>query len=107
MKDKSKAKTEKKITDVPKLPRLKIEQVRKLYKKDETVQDLCNFFLLLRKIDKAKFTRAHEFRRNVTMTAFLDDGSQIEVTIDIITDYYAKTAECLNHIRKIVTGEEE
>ena len=100
------AKADKKIPEVPELPRLKIEQVRKLYKDDRQIQDMCEFFLLLRKIDKAKFSRAHEFRRNVTMTAHMDDQSTIELTIDIITDYYERTVECINHVGKIAMGDE-
>lgn len=97
-----KAKEDGKITEVPELHRLKIEKVRSIYKDDQNITDLCEFFLLLRKIDKAKFTRAQEFRRNVTMTAYLDDGSSVEVTIDIITDYYAKTEEILEQIGAII-----
>lgn len=97
-----KAKAEKKTAAVPSLPRLKVEQVRKLYEKDAEIQDLCNFFLLLRKIDKVKYSRAQEFRRNVTMTAHMDDGSNVEITIDIITDYYEKTVELLDYIGTIV-----
>ena len=100
-----KEKQEKKITEVPKLPRLKIEKSRKLYPDDPLIQNLCDFFLLLRKIDKADFKRANEFRRNVTMLAFLDDGSTIEVTIDIITDYYERTRECLTYIAKVISGD--
>jgi len=62
------AKKQGKIAEVPELPRLKIEQSRKLYPKDEVIQNFCDFFLLLRKIDKADFKRANEFRRNVTMS---------------------------------------
>ncbi|MBW3019355.1 hypothetical protein KY329_04190 [Candidatus Woesearchaeota archaeon] len=101
------AKKQGKIAEVPELPRLKIEQSRKLYPKDEVIQNFCDFFLLLRKIDKADFKRANEFRRNVTMSAYLDDGSTIEVTIDIITDYYERTKECLNYIAKMISGRDE
>lgn len=102
-----KAKQDGEIVDVPELPRLKIEQSKRLYPDDEIIQNYCDFFLLLRKIDKADFKRANEFRRNVTMLAFLDDGSTIEVTIDIITDYYERTKECLNYIEQIISGRDE
>lgn len=94
-----------KIPEVPELPRLKVEITRKIYPDDETIQNLCDFFLTLRKIDKARFDRAHEFRRNVTMTAHLDDGSQIEITIDIISDYYAHTKESLDHISTLISND--
>jgi len=93
-----------KIQEVPELPRLKVEVTRKTYT-DETILNLCDFFLTLRKIDKARFDRAHEFRRNVTMTAHLDDGSQVEITIDIISDYYAHTKESLDYIATILSND--
>jgi hypothetical protein len=102
-----KAKEDSKIPTLPELPRLKVIQVRELYEDNEDLQNLCNFFLLLRKIDKAPYDRAHEFRRNVTMTVFMDDDSKIEITIDIITEYYDRTQSCLEQIRKIVEGNEE
>ena len=102
-----KAKEESKIPQLPELPRLKVIQVRELYSGNEDLQNLCNFFLLLRKIDKAQYDRAHEFRRNVTMTVFMDDDSEIELTIDIITEYYDRTENCLEQIRQIVEGNDE
>lgn len=101
------AKEESRIPTLPELPRLKVIQAKELYKDNEDLQNLCNFFLLLRKIDKAPYDRAHEFRRNVTMTVFMDDESKIEITIDIITEYYDRTENCLEQIRKIVEGNEE
>lgn len=95
-----KAKVEKKISEIPALPRLKVDLVREIYAADRPITDMCDFFLLLRRIDKAKFGRAQEYRRHVTMTAHLENES-IEITIDIITDYFDRTREFLNYIAKL------
>ena len=55
--------------------------------------DFCDFYLLLRRIHKAKFEKAQEYRRHVTMTAELDGGQKIDITIDIISEYFEKTKE--------------
>lgn len=89
------------------LPRLKAEQVKMVFSNDKKVVDFCDFFLLLRRVDKAKFERAQEYRRHVTMTAHLDNEENVEVTIDIITDYYDKTQEFLNYVGRMVTGKNE
>lgn len=92
------AKSQKKTEEIPELPRLKIEATKKLYPEDKTIQDFIQFYILLRKVDKAKFTRAQEYRRHVTMTAKLEDETELEVTIDIITDYYDRTKEFLQYV---------
>lgn len=98
------AKEQGKVEMIPRIPRLKAEKARDVFEGDEMVADFCDFFLLLRRIDKAKFTRAQEYRRHVTMTADIDGGS-IEVTIDIITDYFDRTREFFNYVARVVHGE--
>ncbi len=101
------AKAQKKIAEVPALPRIKVEEVKRLYASDRTIIDFCDFFLLLRRIDKAKFARAQEYRRHVTMTAHLDGGESVEVTIDIISDYFERTKEFLNYVARLIHGGQE
>ena len=101
------AKTQKKIAEVSALPRVKVEQVKKLYETDRTIVDFCDFYLLLRRIDKAKFDRTQEYRRHVTMTAHLDDGGSVEITIDIISDYFERTKEFLNYVSRLIHGGSE
>lgn len=92
------AKAEKKISEVPELARLKVEEARRLFPQDKLVMDFCDFYLLLRRIHKAKFEKAQEYRRHVTMTAELDGGQKIDITIDIISEYFEKTKEFYLHI---------
>src|SRR3990172_235996 len=98
------AKAQKKIADIPAIPRLKVEQIKKVYADDRMIVDFCDFYLLLRRIDKAKFGRAQEYRRHVTMTAHLDGGESVEVTIDIISDYFERTKEFLNYTSRLIHG---
>lgn len=93
------------VDDVPSIPRLKAEQARQVFADDPFVVDACDFFLLLRRIDKAEFRRAQEYRRHVTMTAHLDSGEDVEVTIDIISDYFERSKEFFNFVSRLVHGE--
>ncbi len=95
------AKEKGKLNEVPRLPSQKVESVIKLYSEDENIRNFMEFYSLLRKIDKAQFERSQEYRRHVTMTATVDN-KQIEVTIDIINDYFKKTKEFINLVQKIV-----
>lgn len=100
-----KAKHEKKISEVPKLPRLVIEYIKKLYSGDEMIENFVKFYTFLRKINAARFESEQEYRRHVTMRAHLDDGTIVEITIDIITDYFDRVKELLGYVEKILKGE--
>jgi hypothetical protein len=97
-----KAKAQKKLAEVPTLPRLRLEETRRLYGTSAEVMDYLSLYLLLKKADKAKFDRSQEFRRHVTMTAHLDTNDKIEINIDIITDYFEKVKEFLNFVERFI-----
>ena len=69
-----KAKKDKRLKETPKVPRLRSEAINNLFKDDAQMKNFMEFYALLRKIDKARFDRAQEYRRHVTMTAYLDEG---------------------------------
>lgn len=94
------------IKEIPKLPRLRMEAMREYYKDDETIQQFTEFFALLRKINKVKGKCKQEFRRHVTMTCPVDD-KEIEITIDIIGDYYKKTKEFIDYVEELLFKKEE
>ena len=100
------AKNQKRIKEVPTLGRLKADAARELYISDQLVQNYLAFYQLLRKIDKAGFDRAQEYRRHVTMTVQLEEGP-VEITIDIIHDYYERTREFVMYVEKMNEGQLE
>jgi hypothetical protein len=97
------AKKTKMIAEVPTIPRLRVDAIKTLYATDPTVMGFVDFYQKLKKIDKARFDRSQEYRRHVTMTAYLDDGP-VEITIDIINDYFERTKEFITHVRTMVIG---
>ncbi|RLE48020.1 hypothetical protein DRJ25_00890 [Candidatus Woesearchaeota archaeon] len=102
-----KAKEDGKIKEIPKLPRQKTELLQELYPNDDFLQAYIEFYFTLRKILKSDFTRSREYRRHVTMTVKLEEGKEIEITIDIITDYYNRVKELLDHVSKIIKNDTE
>lgn len=91
----------KKLSAVPELPRNQVEIIKKEFVNDKTLLNFIDFYLLLRKLDKAEYERSSEFRRHVTMTAFVE-GKKVEVTIDIITDYFNKAKEYLTFATNLI-----
>jgi hypothetical protein len=94
------------IKDIPTLPRLRMEAMREKLKDDEKIQQFVDFFRLLRKIDTAKSTCRQEFRRHVTMTCTVEE-KDIEVSIDIIGDYFKKTKEFIEYVDILIFGKPE
>jgi hypothetical protein len=101
------AKSQGKIDEAPKLPRLKIDVMNKIFADDEKILDYVQFYQFLKKVDKAEFSKALEFRRHVTMTASLDTGQKVELNIDIVTDYDKRVNEFFSLAEKIIKGEVE
>ena len=98
---------EKKLVDIiPELPRLRIDILKKEFSDDPEIQRYVEFFMLLRKIEKARFDKAMEYRRHVTMTVHFDD-KEAEITIDIIGDYFRKTKEFLNYVEDVISPKKE
>ncbi len=94
-----KLETEGKIEEIPASVFAKVELVRKIFPEDLTLSNDLTFYLSLRIISRAKFTKAREFRRHVTMTAELPDGTLKELTIDTINEDFIKTKEFIEKIK--------
>ena len=97
----------KKILDIPQARAQKLEVLREFFVEDKVFQDFIAFYLSLRRVNKAEFTRRQEFRRHVTMTAILEDDQSVELNIDIIHDYYMKTKAFVDYAVKFVNPSEE
>lgn len=99
------AKENGKTREIPSVPLVRAEMVKKLYSEDSLIKTYMELYALLRKINKATFLRLREHRRHVTMVASLDE-KDIEIDIDIISEYFRKTTEFADYIEKM-TGAAE
>jgi len=89
------------IEEVPASPREKGELVISTFK-DEVVKENINSYFLLRKLLKSNPQREHEYRRNVTMTSYIDNRKEI-VNIDIATDYYHFQKSFVDYVDALIT----
>ena len=97
-----KAKKDKKIKEIPPSPRLRAELAKELYSSDEKLADFIEFYLLLRKLVMAKYTRREEYRRHVTMISELEPGKNMEVSIDLLSEYYNKIKEFVEYLETLL-----
>ncbi|HLD05906.1 MAG TPA: hypothetical protein VJC16_00020 [Candidatus Nanoarchaeia archaeon] len=87
--------------DIPKTPSLRAEALRE--GADTELVEYINFYLLLRKVSRASFTRSREFRRHVKMTAILENDVVIDITIDTITEYYHRVKKFAEYVQQHAT----
>ncbi len=83
------AKKKKKISSIPTNPLGKIEQVKKLFKKDKNFQEVIDMYEMFRKIEGLKRERIGEFRKNVTLKVFYR-GKEININLEQLKIYADK-----------------
>jgi hypothetical protein len=100
------AKENKLIGDIPKNPGLKCELLKNTFPENEELIEYVNFYLKLRKILNAEYTKKEEYRRHVTMTVNVN-GETINVDIDLLKEYYEKSKQFVNFVKVMIEGEDE
>jgi len=92
---------QKKIDVIPTAPIPKANLAKQLFPKDEFIPEFAELFMKLRKISKADFSRACEFRRHVTMTTVVEEET-VKIDIDNITDYFKRTKDFYAHVENLI-----
>jgi hypothetical protein len=80
------AKNKKKIEEVSENTVGKLEQIRKVFKKDKNFQDVIDFYEMLRKLENLRTERIGEFRKNVSLKIYYK-GEVIEVNLEQLKIY--------------------
>jgi len=101
------AKEKKLITNIPTNEGLRCDLLKKTFSENVELIDYINFYLKLRKLSKAEYTKREEFRRHVTMIATIDKGEVVEVDIDSLKQDYEKTKIFIKFVKKIINEEKE
>jgi len=96
-----KVKRRRKTLEIPNTPRQKSELVKELYSKNEKIVKMMDFYLRLRDILQAKYSRREEYRRHVTMVSNVG-GEIVEVKIDTLHEYYDKVKEFIELVQEEV-----
>lgn len=97
-----KMKEDGKITEIPASILERVDSLKSFYSAEETIKKNMDFYILLRKLSKAEVERTKEYRRHVTMSAKLADGTIVEVNIDVIYEYFKTVKEFMEFVKKQV-----
>ena len=75
-----------KVKDVSENAIGRINEIKKLFKKDPNSLKTLDFFMMLRKIESLKIERIGEFRKNVTLKVFFS-GEEININLEKLKEY--------------------
>lgn len=101
------AKEKKLIAAIPENAGLRCDLLKSTFPDNAEMADYINFYLTLRKLSKAEYTKREEFRRHVTMIATIDKGEVVEVSIDVLKEYYDRTRNFIMFVKKIINEEKD
>lgn len=97
------AKKKKKISSVPENPVGQIEAMRKLFKKDQNIQDVIDMYEMFRKIEELRKERIGEFRKNVTLKVFYL-GEEININLDKLKEYAEKLEKFISTTKQFLAA---
>jgi hypothetical protein len=83
--------------------REKCDELKRIYKSEDKVIELIEFYIFLKKLEKSDYKGEQEYRRHVAMIAIVD-GKETKLDIDSVTEYYKKVKEQVEHIEGLVKG---
>lgn len=93
-----KAKKMKKIKKIPTAPKLKLDAIKEIFKKEPEIMDAVNEYEMFKLIDILKKTKAEEFRKGVCLTV-LYRGNEVRVDLDKLKEYVGILERFINHTK--------
>ncbi|MEK6820703.1 MAG: hypothetical protein AABX71_03250 [Nanoarchaeota archaeon] len=96
-----KARKQRKLKAIPDAPKLKIDKIREIYRKNKDVIDAMELYEFLKRVDKAEKTRESEFRKNVALKV-LDKGEWISIDMDKLKEFNEVLERFINVVKNIL-----
>lgn len=94
------------VSDVPQNPIQKCELLKKKLNEFEKLNDFLDFYLLLRRINRAKYFGHGEYRKNVTMVVHLD-VEIININIEKVHENYKTAEDFVFYVKSIIEEKTE
>jgi len=95
------AKKKKMISEIPKLPKLKIEMMKKVFKKEEKVKKMLELYEVFRNIDSYEKIRENEFRKNVVLK-LAKEGINIKIDLATLEEWEKIFEEYIKIVEKFL-----
>lgn len=89
-----KLKENKKLINIPKSGKEKVEILSRLKRNSKEFLEL---YVLLKRIEECSYTAREEYRKHVTMISNIA-GKKLEIDVPLLTEYFKKTNEFINYV---------
>ena len=96
------AKTKKKISYIPASPLAKMEEVKKLFKKDKEFLEVIDVYEMLRKLEELRKERIGEFRKNVTLR-IIYRGEEVDINLEKLKAYASMLEKFISTTRQFLS----
>jgi len=92
-------KSRKKIKEISLMPITRAEETKKYLKKPE-LKEFIDFYLMLKRVDRAEYTKKEEFKKNVRLVVMDDNGITYEINIEKLYEFYEKTKDFIRYVEE-------
>ncbi len=93
------AKKKKKISSISTNPLGKIEQIKKLFKKDKNFLEVIELYQMFRKVKELRTERIGEFRKNVNLRVFYQ-GNEINIDLEKLKEYAEMLEKFISSVKQ-------
>ena len=97
------AKRKKKISEISANPIGRIEQVKKVMKKDKDFLEVIELYNMFKRINDLRKERIGEFRKNVNLKVFFQ-GKEIDVNLEKLKEYSEKLEKFISSTKKFLNS---
>lgn len=95
------AKKKKKISSIPENAVKKIDELKKLFKKDKDIIKTLEFYEMLRKLESLRTERTGEFRKNVKLK-IIYQGKEIDVDLEKLKEYADNLEKFISRVKQFL-----
>lgn len=96
-----KAKKKKQISSIPSIPKLKIDKLKEIYKKNQVIMQILEMHEFFKNIEKFEKLRENEFRKNMTLKV-LYRGSWVDINLDKLKEYNESLERFISTLKQIL-----
>lgn len=95
------AKKKKLISSIPPAPKLKVDKIKEVYKKNPVILETMLVYEFFKRIPRLEKIREYEFRKNVALK-IQDAGNWIIIDMDKLKEYSALIENFINNLKQIL-----
>jgi len=92
-------KKQKKLKKIPLTPISRAEELRKPTNRRPEMKQFLEFYFLLKRIDKAQYTKKEEYRKNVALTV-LEKDEVFTIDIEKLFEFYKRTRDFIDFVEE-------